>query len=576
MDLDYKRILLLLVILLHAAGLHADPLVIIDRSDVSLSEFRMGYYVDDSQALSYTDVRDLRFTDTGSKTTLGTSARVTWFKVALNNTSAQSQQLFVHLPHAYHVKSVGFYQERDNELINRQVLDMDHVADSDLMYRGTAVYPITLPARTTTTLYLRSHSFSHQWFAVEILDENASRRALISLNTDIALLVGMMLALVFYNGLLYFASSKKENIYYSLYLISGLVWIALSYGLIASAFDAYGTAVFKLNISLISMPIFLMLFMMTIFETRKYYPTEHRCLQGLLLVLIGVLVWGLFDISAALKPASTLAAIMMLVTFSVSISLYRKGNPLVKYFLIGHTFFVVFNGVAVLFYKGLIEPSYLSSHGVGIGIMLEALTLAFIISYRIKILEDIRASQDELKKQAATDPLTRLYNRRYFFSEADYLLELAKSGNKPLSVLMIDIDHFKLVNDIHGHGVGDQVIIGIAQTLKKYSRSHDLIARFGGEEFVVLLPEADEEEAMRCAERIRIAVESLTIAGGTEPIRCTISVGIAAVNTGGKSIESALQEADKALYQAKKSGRNRICVSSLAASSYTNSLIASP
>lgn len=560
MDLHYKRLLLLLIIVLHASTVLADPRVVINQSDVSLTEFRMGYRIDDSRSLTYSEVRTQPFSETGSKTTLGTNARVTWFKIVIENASNQEQELFVHLPHAYHVKSVQIYQERNGQLTDRAVLDLDEAKNSDLMYGGTAVYPITLPEGETATLYLRSHSYSHQWFAVNVLGEDASRRALISINTDIALMVGMMLALVFYNGLLYFASSNKENIFYSFYLISGLVWIALSYGLIASTFGAYGSAVFKLNISLITMPIFLLLFIMTIFETRRYYPTEHRLLQGLLAVLIGVLVWGLFDISAALKPASTLAAIMMVITFSVSISLYRKGNPLVKYFLIGHTFFVVFNGIAVLFYKGLIEPSYLSSHGVGIGIMLEALTLAFIISYRIKILEDIRASQDELKRQAATDPLTRLYNRRFFFSEADYLLELGKKGNTPLTMMVIDIDHFKQVNDTYGHATGDKVIIKIAQALKKYSRSKDLIARFGGEEFVMLLPETGLDEAIGCAERIRMAIEEIRTATADSEIRCTISIGVATIDAGHETIESALHRADKALYEAKNSGRNRFCV----------------
>ena len=109
----------------------------------------------------------------------------------------------------------------------------------------------------------------------------------------------MMLALVFYNFLLYFATSKKENIFYSFYLISGVVWIALSYGLVASLFDAYGPSIFMLNLSLITMPIFLLLFMMAIFETKHVYPTEHRFLQAVLLPLCGMFVWGLFDITAA-------------------------------------------------------------------------------------------------------------------------------------------------------------------------------------------------------------------------------------------------------------------------------------
>lgn len=556
-----KKLILLSLLMINASVAGAEPRVEITETPVSLTDFSMGYFVDDSQALTYQDITALPFTPTSSKTTLGTSARVTWFKVTLDNVTGQQQQLFVHLPHAYHVRSVDFYQERDGRLVDQQSLDMEQVNDDPLMYRGTAVYPLTLSADQSTTLYLRSHAYSHQWFAVQVLDEQTSRRALISIKTDIALLVGMMLALVVYNGLLYFATSKKENIFYSFYLISGLVWIALSYGLIASTFDVYGSGVFKLNISLITMPIFLMLFMMAVFETKRFYPTEHRALQALLVVICGTLIWGLFDISAALKPASSLAALMMVVTFSVSISLYRKGNPLVVYFLIGHSFFVLFNGIAVLFYKGIIAHSYLSSHGVGIGIVLEALTLAFIISHRIKILEDIRASQEELKKQAATDPLTKLYNRRFFFSEADYLLELAKNRGTPLAVLVIDIDHFKQVNDQYGHSCGDQVIVSIAHTLKKHSRTKDLLARFGGEEFVVLLPESDLQEANRCAERLRAAVQALEVSvNDNDVVHSTVSIGIAEVMVGNEGVEAALNRADKALYQAKHSGRNRLCV----------------
>ncbi|MFN3580366.1 MAG: diguanylate cyclase [Pseudomonas sp.] len=559
MDLP-KKLLLILFLLLQAGLVWAEPRVVIDQHEFNLSSFRMGYHIDPSRELTYEEVRALPFSETGNRTTLGTNARVAWYKLILDSSSDSEQELFVHLPHAYHMRSVDIYHERDGQLAQRVLLDLDDIADSEYMYRGTAVYPLALPAEQSVTLYLRSESYSHQWFAVDILDEQASRRALVSLNTDIALMVGMLLALVFYNGLLYFATSKKENIFYSLYLISGLVWIALSYGLIASVFDVYGTGIFMLNISLITMPIFLLLFMMAIFETKSFYPTEHKFLQGLLVLLGGTLVWGLFDISAALKPASSLAALMMVVTFSVSISLYRKGNPLVKYFLIGHSFFVVFNGIAVLFYKGLIPPSYLSSHGVGIGIMLEALTLAFVISYRIKLLEDLRASQEELKKQAATDPLTKLYNRRFFFPEADYLLELAKGTRTPVSVMVIDIDHFQRVNDEHGHACGDQVIVKLAKVLKDQSRARDLIARFGGEEFVILLPGANLHEASLCAERIRLAAQALEVTVDThEAVRCTVSIGLAEVMVGDESVEAAVNRADKALYRAKNSGRNRLC-----------------
>ena len=468
--------------------------------------------------------------------------------------------LFLHLPKAYHVRSIDIVEERSSRVVNRLSVNLNEADSHPAMYRGTLVYPFELQAGKTTVVYVRSHAYSHQWFSLKVYDDENSRRALAGGHLDIALMVGMMLALVFYNGLLYFATSKKENIYYSLYLISGLVWIALSYGLVAKAFNAYGDAVFVLNLSLITMPIFLLLFMMAIFETHEYFRTEHRVLQGMLALLVVTFVYGLFDIATALKPASSLAALMMVVTFSVSISLFRKGHPLVKFFLVGHTFFVVFNGFAVLYYKGLVQPNYINSHGVGIGIVLEALTLAFIISYRIKVLEDIRSKQDELKRQASTDPLTRLFNRRYFMAEGEYVLEQARTSGEPLSVIAIDIDHFKAVNDTHGHNVGDLVLVEVASVFRQFSRDRDLVARFGGEEFVILLPGADLAEAFGCAERIRNAVEAMIIDGGDGlVVQVTVSVGVAEVNPLLESVEGAVKRADRSLYEAKAGGRNRVC-----------------
>ena len=566
MGLSRTLPILMLVLLVFSGVALAEPRVTLQSPEVNLTSFRIGYYIDESQTLGFEDVRQQSFKETSSTTTLGTNARVTWFRIPLDNQTRQQMALNVHLPHAYHVRSVEFYQERDGQLVHSDLLDLENVGASKLMFRGSAVYPITLPAHSSTTLYVRSDAYSHQWFALEIFDQEHSRRALVGVSNDIALLVGMMIALVFYNLLLYLATSKIENIYYSCYLISGLLWIALSYGLVASLFDVYGHEVFMLNISLITMPIFLLLFMMAIFETRQHYPIEHRFLQAVLIPLCAMFVWGLFDISGALKPASSMALIMMPVTLSVCVSLLRKGHPLAKYFLVGHCLFVIFNALAVLFYKGLIEPSYLASHGTGLGIMLEALMLAFIISHRIKILEDIRASQEELKEQASTDPLTRLHNRRYFSSEADFLLALCREQKRPMAVMIADIDHFKRVNDTWGHPVGDKVIVRIAQTLKSCCRSRDLLARFGGEEFVILLPDADLRQAALCAERIRatVAKTAFQMVDG-ETAHVSMSIGVALVDVEQDSIQSALDRADQALYAAKQDGRNRVAIAEVGA-----------
>lgn len=549
----------------------ASAVVNIGQDAVQLTDFKIEYFIDDLQSLDYSSVRQKHFKDTFNSTSLGTQAKVTWYRIILHNSTAQEKTLFLHLPKAYHMRTLDIVEERADKLIDHVLIDLNHASDHPLMYSGAVIYPFTLTGAQTTTLYVRSHVYSHQWFAVEVYDDEHSRKALVGGHLDIALLVGMMLALMFYNGLLYFATSKKENILYSLYLISGLVWIALSYGLISKVFNTYGDHVFILNLSVFTMPIFLLLFMMAIFETRTLYPKEHRALQVILGLLTVSLLYGLFDISGALKPSSSLAALMMIITFSVSISLYRKKDPLVTFFLIGHTFFIVFNGFAVMYYMGLVQPNYINSHGVGIGIVLEALTLAFIISYRIKVLEDIRSKQDELKRQASTDPLTQLYNRRYFMAESRYMVEKAQKDATSLSVITLDIDHFKAVNDNHGHSAGDLVLVAVSAVFQRYSRDADLIARFGGEEFVILLPSAGHAEALECAERIRLGVEQHSIKLSDElTLRITVSLGVAEVDMKQpEPIDSAIDQADKALYQAKTLGRNRVC----AAETYKNNSI---
>ena len=235
-----------------------------------------------------------------------------------------------------------------------------------------------------------------------------------------------------------------------------------------------------------------------------------------------------------------------------------KRHPIAKYFLLGHCLFVGFSGLAVMFYKGRAEFNYLSSHGVGVGIMLEALVLALITAYRIRLLEEIKASQEELKHQAATDSLTQLFNRGHFHKEAQRVYMQARLTPQPMAVIICDIDLFKLVNDKYGHLMGDQVIIDIATTLKLHARKCDIVARYGGEEFIMLLQNVSLDEARLCAERIRTAVTELSFSAEEQEVfTVTLSLGVASVDFA-HPLEHAIKLADDALYCAKNKGRNNV------------------
>ena len=163
-------------------------------------------------------------------------------------------------------------------------------------------------------------------------------------------------------------------------------------------------------------------------------------------------------------------------------------------------------------------------------------------------------------EMAVTDKLTGLHNRHYFEEHLGTLIEQANNRGRPLSLLMIDIDHFKTINDTHGHLAGDKVLVGFAERIRSAVRGIDLASRFGGEEFVVAMPDANAEVAYRVGERLRglIAAKPFSLGEGEPPVSVTASVGVASVHSLEDGATDLLSRADAALYEAKRSGRNRV------------------
>ncbi|MBN1982849.1 MAG: diguanylate cyclase [Chitinivibrionales bacterium] len=167
----------------------------------------------------------------------------------------------------------------------------------------------------------------------------------------------------------------------------------------------------------------------------------------------------------------------------------------------------------------------------------------------------------QLEEMVISDPLTGLNNRRYFFENAQRILEQALATQNPLSVLMADVDHFKRVNDTHGHGVGDQVLVTISKLLRQNVRTEDMVCRYGGEEFVILLYGHNQSQAWSVAERIREKIQETILPLLSGILTVTISVGIATFVSGQRcSIDALIEQADNALYEAKKNGRNQTII----------------
>lgn len=179
----------------------------------------------------------------------------------------------------------------------------------------------------------------------------------------------------------------------------------------------------------------------------------------------------------------------------------------------------------------------------------------FIASFRA-----IVRLKDTVDRLARTDDLTGLENRRAFFEAAEREMARAQRQGEALSLLILDLDYFKRVNDTHGHRVGDLVLVAVAEVVSRSVRAGvDLVGRLGGEEFAVMLARCDLDAARRTAEGIRAAIETARVATPAGEIVTTVSIGCASV-AAGDNVSAALQKADEALYAAKRGGRNRVAL----------------
>ena len=173
-------------------------------------------------------------------------------------------------------------------------------------------------------------------------------------------------------------------------------------------------------------------------------------------------------------------------------------------------------------------------------------------------LTDIEQLKNRIREQSIRDPLTNLFNRRFLNEFMERELALARRNQKPLAVVMLDLDHFKQLNDQFGHQTGDKVIEMVAKHLLRQSRRTDILFRYGGEEFLVILPNTSATQARHLAENWRVHVEQAQVFAKHQAVNITLSAGVAVYPEHGTTTFNLIQAADEALYQAKAAGRNQV------------------
>jgi diguanylate cyclase (GGDEF)-like protein len=236
---------------------------------------------------------------------------------------------------------------------------------------------------------------------------------------------------------------------------------------------------------------------------------------------------------------------------------------------------LLFNALLYGFYMAPLLLGFLGIDDLGVAItnqfFLLATILVCLIAQQHRLVQERkdyvgiqrhRALLQQAEVLAVTDPLTGLYNRRQLFTLGMYELSRARLG-QPLSALAIDIDHFKKINDSHGHLMGDEVLKAVAHSLQTSLRQGDILTRIGGDEFIILLPAADIREAAFVADRIQFAINQLSIQTPKPPLSVTVSIGVAPLTEEIVDLDGLLRRTDEVLYRAKHAGRACVQVWSL-------------
>ena len=226
---------------------------------------------------------------------------------------------------------------------------------------------------------------------------------------------------------------------------------------------------------------------------------------------------------------------------------------------LSHSAIMTFNLITSVIERPAIEQLFLASSMHNSFLFLYSMLSAILGTFTM-ILIISQELQKRLEKQATLDPLTEVYNRLALDMFGEHAFAHMKRSKEPLAALMIDLDHFKKINDQRGHAIGDQLLSHFAQLVKEVIRSEDLLFRYGGEEFVVLVPVASRDGCISLAERIRLACQSSPLITDKEYAYFSVSIGLALAGPQDKGVYDSINRADEAMYEAKNAGRNKVAV----------------
>lgn len=522
----------------------------------------------------------------------GFSPSAYWLRFHVTNTTQAEQQLI--LQHRFPlIDSMEFHITRQGELVGYSAMGDATPANERRLLHSDFLAPLVLMPSESATVLIRVQSNSGLQLPLALWDQDAYLENDHVLSMVHGVFYGLLLAMALYHLLVYYSVRELSFLYYALFYLSLLSTYLCLHGVVS----AYVWPDFSyvsnrfINIAMSASILFANLFAIEFLQIPQTRPKWARALRGLAYVTVAVIVASLvLPYTWVVGSMLGLTGVVLVVLSMALIVRLIDGYPPAKFTFFGGICASLGFAISMLGNLGFIPVTPVVEAAAYVGIIMMSMANAFALAYRMNMdrqlrqdaqtqliesqrqtnerldrlvrerTEELENTNTLLQQISNTDALTQLPNRRHFDENFAAELKRAFREKASLSVMLMDIDNFKMINDRYGHPFGDLCLVKAADFIRScIRRPPDFAARYGGEEFVVLLPNTDLTGARHIATLIHDKFNASTVEEDEVKVRITVSIGLVSLIPGdGDSTTSLLKMADTLLYQAKTNGRNRI------------------
>lgn len=488
---------------------------------------------------------------------IGMTNATYWLKLSIDTNSSKEIKKVISFKSPL-MDEISLYELENGELVKSATVG--HIIKQNI---ETVIEPklslhISLSAHTQNIFYIKIKSQApvNLYFTIDSPEEFSNYTTL--WYASMALYVGATLMILMYNLVLFFLIRIRAYLYYILFHTFFLLFLLDINGYLVQFIYPDNPTWERLSIPiLLSLTIFAQaLFAYEFLDVKNNGHKSKKVFKALILIMLLVFPLSfLFPFQEGMQIVNLMALFVNLIPLIIAIVYWIKLKlKNAKYYTLA--WMVLIGGALFeqLKVQGVIEFEDSILSFMQIGVLIEMIVISVALADRFNTINN---KNRELVSIVYTDFLTKIKNRNYFFERTNSLLETLKRREEEHSLIMLDLDYFKSINDTYGHIVGDKVLVEFSQEVTRLLREEDVFARIGGEEFVLLI-RANKQEALQLANRVREKVESLTISCHENIIQFTVSLGIYSFSTANLSVDDMLSQADNALYKAKENGRNRV------------------